>query len=118
MTKRRSSCPVSCTLDLVGDRWTLLVVRDLLVGKTFFDDFRRSDEGIATNILSARLKGLAEKGLVRSVVDESDRRRWRYELTDRGRHLGRLVGELAQWGLANLPGTRLAKAALPLLRGS
>src|SRR4051812_34030316 len=53
---RRSDCAVACTLDLIGDRWTLLVVRDLLHGSRYFDDFLRSPEGIATNILSARLR--------------------------------------------------------------
>jgi DNA-binding HxlR family transcriptional regulator len=50
---RRSDCAVACALDIIGDRWTLLVVRDLLRGKRHFDDFLRSPEGIATNILSA-----------------------------------------------------------------
>ncbi len=51
---RRSDCAVACTLDLIGDRWTLLVVRDLLRGRQYFDDFLRSPEGIATNVLAAR----------------------------------------------------------------
>ena len=52
---RRSDCAVACTLDLIGDRWTLLIVRDLLRGRRYFDEFLRSPEGIATNVLSARL---------------------------------------------------------------
>src|SRR5689334_11058964 len=60
---RRSDCAVACTLDIVGDRWTLLVVRDLLRGCRYFDEFLRSPEGIATNILSARLRALCEQGL-------------------------------------------------------
>ncbi len=64
MRNRRSNCPVACTLDLVGDRWTLLVVRDLIWGKTRFDEFLASPEGIATNILSSRLRLLEDLGYV------------------------------------------------------
>ena len=58
---RRSDCAVACTLDIIGDRWTLLVVRDLLRGRRYFDDFLRSPEGIATNVLSARLARCASR---------------------------------------------------------
>src|SRR5262249_32824253 len=60
----RSDCAVACTLDLIGDRWTLLIVRDLASGKRYFDDFLRSPEAIASNVLSARLRALCEQGLV------------------------------------------------------
>ncbi len=100
-------------MDLVGDRWTLLVVRDLLLGKTFFDEFLESEEGIATNILSARLRALISAGLVEKVLDEGDRRRSRYGLTGRGRKLGRLVLSVAEWGLANIPGTRSPAGGFP-----
>ena len=73
---RRSDCAVACVLDIIGDRWTLLVVRDLLRGKRHFDDFLRSPEGIATNILSARLRTLCEQGLVKKTSDPSDQRRY------------------------------------------
>src|SRR5262245_488137 len=58
----RSDCAVACTLDLIGDRWTLLIVRDLASGKQYFEDFLRSPEGIASNVLSARLRALCEQG--------------------------------------------------------
>ena len=61
---RRSVCPVACTLDLIGDKWTLLVIRDLMSGKSQFKDFLESPEGIATNILTSRLNRLLEHGLV------------------------------------------------------
>src|SRR5882724_7954622 len=84
---RRSDCAVACTLDIVGDRWTLLVVRDLLGGKRHFDDFLRSPERIATNILSARLRALRERGFIQKVPDPSDQRRCEYTFTEEGLHL-------------------------------
>jgi DNA-binding HxlR family transcriptional regulator len=104
---RRSDCAVACALDIIGDRWTLLVVRDLLRGKRYFDDFLRSPEGIATNVLSARLRALCEQGLVTKTPDPYDQRRYTYQLSDDGLRLGDLLGNIAAWGLKNLPGTRI-----------
>jgi DNA-binding HxlR family transcriptional regulator len=104
---RRSDCAVACTLDLVGDRWTLLVVRDLLAGKRYFDEFLRSREGIATNILSARLRALQEQGFVEKEPDASDQRRSAYRLTRDGLHLRELLGHIADWGHKHLPATRI-----------
>jgi DNA-binding HxlR family transcriptional regulator len=108
---RRSPCPVACALDLIGDRWTMLVVRDLFLGKQRFDEFLASPEGIATNILADRLKLLQEQGLLTKTADEEDRRRFRYELTSTGKSLRDVIVPLARWGLANLPGTKLLPAA-------
>jgi DNA-binding HxlR family transcriptional regulator len=109
--QRRSNCPIACTLDLVGDRWSLLIVRDLLLGKTRFDEFLSSEEGIATNILSSRLKVLEDLGFVGRKGDGQDGRRVQYSLTKRGKSLGKLVRGIAEWGLKNLPQTKLAPAA-------
>lgn len=106
---RRSPCPLACALDLIGDRWTLLVIRDLFLGKCHFDEFLASREGIATNVLSDRLKLLLGQGLIARRADEADRRRHRYELTARGRSLGAVLKPLLRWGLDHLPGTRLLK---------
>ena len=104
---RRSDCAVACTLDIIGDRWTLLVVRDLLRGRRYFDEFLRAPEGIATNVLSARLRALCELGLVEKAPDPSDRRRCTYRLSNDGLHLGELLGDIAAWGLKYLPGTKI-----------
>src|SRR5262249_12251490 len=104
---RRSDCAVACTLDIIGDRWTLLIVRDLLRGKRYFDDFLRSPEAIASNVLSARLRALCEQGLVEKTRDRSDRRRYRYGLSGEGRRLVELLGNIAAWGLKYLPGTKV-----------
>jgi len=108
-TTRRSDCAVACTLDLVGDRWTLLVVRDLLGGKQYFDEFLRSPERIATNILTARLRALQEHGLIEKVPDPSDQRRCAYRFTEEGLHLRELLGHIAGWGHKYLPATRILK---------
>ena len=106
---RRSDCAVACTLDLVGDRWTLLVVRDLLGGKRYFDEFLRSPERIATNILSARLSALQEFGFIEKVPDPSDQRRCAYRFTEEGLHLRELLGHIAGWGHKYLPATKILK---------
>jgi DNA-binding HxlR family transcriptional regulator len=110
---RRSDCAVACTLDLIGDRWTLLVVRDLLRGKRYFDDFLRSPEGIATNVLSARLRALCAQGLVEKKPDPSDQRRYTYQLSGDGLRLGELLGDIAAWGLKYLPGTKVMGGTKP-----
>src|SRR5256886_321488 len=92
------ACPVAKSLEVVGDRWTLLLVRDLLSGPRRFADFARSLTGIAPNILSDRLKLLEERGLVARRFYSAHPPRAEYELTDRGRELGVVVGALASWG--------------------
>jgi DNA-binding HxlR family transcriptional regulator len=110
-TERRSDCPVACVLDLVGDRWTLLVLRDLFLGKRRFDEFRRSPEGIATNVLSDRLARLEREGLVTRHRDEEDARRVLYALTPRGKSLGPVMRAIARWGLEHVEGTRTLPGA-------
>jgi DNA-binding HxlR family transcriptional regulator len=102
---RRSLCPVACALDVVGDRWTLLVIRDLLGGKRRFGDFVASAEKIPTNILADRLKRLERAGLVARVPYSNRPPRVEYHLTPEGRKLGRAVDALATWGLTHCPGT-------------
>ncbi len=106
---RRSDCAIACTLDIIGDRWTLLLVRDLLKGARHFDDFLRSPERIATNILSARLRAMCERGLVVKLPDPSDQRRYTYQLSEEGLRLGELLGCIADWGTKYLPGTKIMR---------
>lgn len=101
--KRRSPCPVSCTLDLVGDKWTLLIVRDLFSGKTSYKELLNSPEGIATNILSERLRRLCDHGLVEKT---GQGRETLYRLTERGRSLLPVLEAVARWGLEQLQDTR------------
>jgi DNA-binding HxlR family transcriptional regulator len=92
------ACPVAKSLDLVGDRWTLLLVRDLLTGPQRFHDLQTSLEGIAPNILSDRLKLMEEHALVSRRLYSDHPPRAEYTLTERGRELGVVVGALATWG--------------------
>jgi DNA-binding HxlR family transcriptional regulator len=92
------ACPVAKSLELVGERWTLLVVRDLLPGPRRFADLQESLPGIAPNILSERLKVMEDHGLVRRSFYSDHPPRAAYELTDKGRELGVVVGALAAWG--------------------
>lgn len=105
MDSFRSNCPVACTLDLIGDRWTLLVLRDLFFGAHYFDDFRQSDEGIATNILGDRLRKLERDGFVSRTRDADDARRYRYALTARGKSLKPVLIAIARWGDEQIEGT-------------
>jgi DNA-binding HxlR family transcriptional regulator len=103
---RRSACPVAGTLDVIGDRWTLLVVRDLFLGKTRYGDFLASAERIPTNILADRLKRLEREGLVESVPYSERPPRSAYRLTDKGRDLGPTIRALIDWGLRHVPDTQ------------
>jgi DNA-binding HxlR family transcriptional regulator len=102
---RRSGCPVACTLDVVGDRWTLLLIRDLLGGKRRYGEFLTSAEKIPTNVLADRLKRLEREGIVRRVPYSAHPPRDEYLLTPEGEDLGRAVDALASWGIKHFPGT-------------
>jgi DNA-binding HxlR family transcriptional regulator len=104
---RRSPCPVACSLDLMGDRWTLLVVRDLMMGAERFKEFTASPEGIPTNILSDRLGRLLESGVVVQVTAADGSRHPAYRLTEKGRELIPILGAMRDWGLKWEEGTRV-----------
>ena len=92
------ACPVAKSLELVGDRWTLLLVRDLLGGARRFRDLQLSLPGIAPNLLSDRLKLMGEHGLVERRFYSDHPPRAAYALTDKARELGTVIGALAAWG--------------------
>lgn len=98
-SKRRSGCPVSISLEMLGDRWSLLVIRDLMVrGFRTFKQFQQSGEGIATNILADRLQKLEAAGIITAQAEESDGRRVNYRLTEKGIDLAPVMLELLIWG--------------------
>lgn len=103
---RRSPCPVACSLDIVGDRWSLVLIRDLLGATRRYGDFLSSPEGIPTNILAERLKRLEHNGILRRIPYSTRPPRFEYELTLKGRDMGRVVGALADWGLLYISGTK------------
>ena len=105
-TKLRSSCAVASTLDLVGDKWSLLVIRDLLHGKRTYGAILQSPEGIPTNILADRLARLEQAGIIESSAYQERPVRYAYTLTPKGRDLGDVVRALVRWGKKHIPGTR------------
>ena len=103
---RRSPCPVSCSLDLLGDRWTLLVVRDLILGRARFKEFVASPERIPTNILSDRLEKLCQAEVVQKVPAEDGTKRMAYQLTPKGKALRPVIMAMKNWGLRWQEGTQ------------
>jgi DNA-binding HxlR family transcriptional regulator len=102
---RRSPCPIGCSLDLLGDRWSLLIVRDLFWGKSRYSEFAVSPEGIPTNLLADRLERLEQAGLIKSTPYQQNPPRHAYTLTRKGRDLGPVLAALVQWGKRHLPET-------------
>jgi DNA-binding HxlR family transcriptional regulator len=95
----RSGCPVNISLEVFGDRWSLLIVRDLMVrGFHTFRDFEHAGEGIATNILADRLRRLCRAGIVQAERDPADGRQKEYRLTEKGIDLAPVLLELLIWG--------------------
>ena len=99
----RSECPIASSLDIVGDKWTLLVLRDLLDGKSRFSELERSPEGIPTNILTERLRRLASHGLIERQPGEG--RRVDYEVTPKGQAMRPVLLAMATWGNDHIDGT-------------
>ncbi len=97
--QRRSGCPVSISLEQFGDRWSLLIIRDMMVrGYRTFKEFQESGEGISSNILSDRLKTLEAAGILMTEPNEMDARRVNYRLTQKGIDLAPVMLELLIWG--------------------
>lgn len=110
---KRSVCPVACTLDILGDRWTLLIVRDLLLGRKYFRDFLASPEGIASNVLTERLNRLVESGVLERLESPDHAGRPEYHLTPRGEALRPIVEAVAAWGLAHVKGAKARMTPKP-----
>lgn len=106
----RSACPVAVGLEVLGDRWTLLVLRDLFMGKSRFGDFLESPEGIPTNTLADRLKRLEEVGMVERQPYQERPIRYRYRLTERGSDTLPILQALVRWTRKHNPGTWSAPA--------
>lgn len=107
--ERRSECAIAGALDVLGDRWSLLIVRDLLLrGRLRFQDFASmvGQESIPTNTLAARLRRLEEAGIVRREKYQDNPERFTYELTSKGLALVPVLESLAEWGVAHIPHTR------------
>lgn len=103
----RSGCPINLTLEVLGDRWSLLVIRDIIFGnrRHFRELLNGSEEGIASNILSDRLKTLVEQGVLTKADDPTHKQKAIYSLTEKGIELLPVLAQMAAWGRKHLPVT-------------
>jgi DNA-binding HxlR family transcriptional regulator len=102
---RRSPCPVGCSLDIFGDRWSLLIIRDLMCGRSRFKELAASPEGIATNLLSERLARLVRHGIIETAPSEDGSKHLAYRLTRKGKALRPILTTIRDWGLQWEAGT-------------
>jgi DNA-binding HxlR family transcriptional regulator len=114
---RRSTCPISTALELVGDRWTLLLIRDLMfAGKRHFREFLQSEEAISSNILADRLNALVVNGIVTKEGDPSHAQKAVYSLTAKGVELLPVLMAMSVWTQKHHPETRRPEA-VQLVKG-
>jgi DNA-binding HxlR family transcriptional regulator len=99
MVKKRSDCPISCSLDVIGDKWSLLIIRDVMLrGKMSYSEFLNSEERIATNILVSRLTILEDEKILVKDVSPENKSKYIYSLTQKGADLMPIIIELMDWG--------------------
>ncbi|WP_144938707.1 helix-turn-helix domain-containing protein [Paenibacillus sp. 32O-W] len=102
----RSDCPINYSLEMLGDSWSLLIIRDIIfAGKRTYGEFLTSDEGIARNILANRLQQLTCKGILEKKPHHTDNRKDLYVVTDKGLDLIPILLELSAWGAKHEPST-------------
>lgn len=102
---KRSGCPIATTLDLVGDRWSLVIIRDMLNGKARYGEFLTSPEGITTSVLADRLSRLEATGIVAKSPYQTAPERHEYRLTEMGAALKPVLQDICRWANRYLPGT-------------
>lgn len=102
---KRSPCPIANLLETLGDKWTLLVIRDLLRGKQTYKEFQDSPEKIPTNILAERLKRLEAATIIHKTQYQDRPVRYAYRLTRKGKDLEPIINEMIRWGNKHIPGT-------------
>lgn len=114
---RRSHCPISFALDIFGDKWSLLILRDLIFkDKSNYQDFADSEEGISTNILADRLKLLKKEGLILSSPDKTNARKIIYMPTTKALDLIPMILEVIEWSAKYDPNTGAPKELLKMLK--
>jgi DNA-binding HxlR family transcriptional regulator len=102
VTKRRSECPLNASVEMLGDRWSLLIIRDMMLrGARTYKTFMECYEGIATNILADRLRKLTANGIITTEPDPSDGRKVIYRLTPKGIDLAPVLTEMVLWAAAH-----------------
>ncbi len=114
---KRSDCPISKVLDLVGDKWSLLILRDMLFfGKETYSDLQNSDEKMATNILSTRLEKLEQDGLISKRVSEQDKRKKLYKLTEKGIDMLPILLDMIVWSAKYASDTEIPEGLVEKLK--
>jgi DNA-binding HxlR family transcriptional regulator len=114
--EHRSHCPINLSLELFGDKWTLLIVRDLMfAGKRHFRELLQSEEGIASNILADRLKMLVAQGIVTKADDPTHKQKAVYSLTENGIALLPILAQIGIWGRKYRPVTEESAASAAML---
>ena len=107
---RQTGCPIAFTLDIIGDKWTLLIIRDMIFkGRRYFGEFLEANEKIATNILTDRLKKLEDNEIITKTQDPEHQKKYIYELTPKGVGLIPVILEVILWGTKNDPNTTTPK---------
>jgi DNA-binding HxlR family transcriptional regulator len=115
--KKRSDCPISCSLDIFGDKWSLLIIRDMLFfNKKTYSDFLKSEEGIATNILASRLQGLEENKLIEKLEHPDSKAKVLYRLTPKAIDLLPMMVEVLLWAENHLDIPDESKSIIKELR--
>jgi len=115
-TVHKSYCPINLSLEIIGDKWTLIIIRDIMmVGKRSFRELLKSDEKIATNILSSRLTMLEERGIITKKKDASHKQKNIYSLTKMGIDLFPILMDIGVWALAHLPVDKKSTEHLKML---
>lgn len=111
LLETRSGCPIATTLDIVGDKWSMVIVRDMLVGKKRYGEFLASPERVTTNILASRLKKLEQVGLIAKTPYQDHPVRFDYSLTPDGESLLPVLQEICRWANRRIPGTWVPPAS-------
>src|SRR5581483_1900738 len=115
--QRRSDCPINFALEVFGDPWSLLIIRDIVYfGKSTYGEFLASEEGMATNILANRLAQLEQQGVLVKKVSEKDKRKEEYVLTEKGLDLIPVLVEMANWSAEYDPHTGAPAAWIALMK--
>ena len=113
----RSNCSVSCALDIIGDKWTLLIIRNIIIaGSKSFGDFRASPEKIASNILSDRLEKMVSSGILNKRVNKKNKLKFDYTLTKMGKELEPVIMAISKWGNQSIKGTVSAEQQKKLFK--
>jgi DNA-binding HxlR family transcriptional regulator len=113
----RSKCAVASTLDIVGDKWSLLVIRDLFAGKSTYGELLAAAERVPTNILADRLRRLEDAGIIEKKAYQERPVRFAYSLTPKGRDMGEILIAIVRWGRKHIPGSVALDMATRKTRG-